>query len=158
MRDYRRRLYMSYFWSLYSVSYRNLPEARSFELEYRSDLREDQLIPWGIPCFNGAVLMPTQTGGQLRSVRDSFLPTDPLAKDTAARNNCRIEHQPFLHPRVMHAESSYRLTVGDVFRWLHGLYRENFTGITWQRGPDRSLNSRVRMFAISTRGSLYNMG
>jgi hypothetical protein len=29
-----------------------------------------------------------------RSVLDSFLETDPLAKDTAARNNCRTERQP----------------------------------------------------------------
>jgi hypothetical protein len=51
-------------------------------------------IPRGIPCYNGAVLVPTQTGGQLWSVRDSFLPTDPLAKVMAARNNCPIERQP----------------------------------------------------------------
>jgi hypothetical protein len=31
---------------------------------------------------------------QLWSVLNSFLPTDPLAKDTAVRNNCRIERQP----------------------------------------------------------------
>jgi hypothetical protein len=74
---------MTYFWSLYAVSYRNSAEARSFELEYRSNSHEDPPIPLGIACFDGAVLVPTQTGGQLLSVPDSFL---PLVKDTAARN------------------------------------------------------------------------
>jgi hypothetical protein len=143
---------MSYFWSLYALSYHNLPEARSCELVYRSNSREDAPIPLGIPCYTGAVFVPTPTDGQLWSVPDSFLPTDPLAKDTVARNNCRIER-----PSTRYARG-FALTVCDVFRWLRGLYRENFIEITLQPGSDRSLNSRVRMFAISTRGSSHNMG
>jgi hypothetical protein len=122
------------------------PEACSFELEYRSNSREDLPFPWGIPCYNGVV--PTQTGGQLWSVLDSFLPPDPCAKDTVARNNCRIERQP--RPSTRHARG-FDLSANGLIRHPRprGLYRENFIEIISQRGSDRSLNSRAHVRHIN---------
>jgi hypothetical protein len=45
----------------------------------------------------------------------------------AATNICRVSR---VHPCVTRTYSIYWLTVGDVFRWLRGLYWENFIGIT----------------------------